>query len=93
MIGTFEWLSGVFKDFTDKLWLNTNDWKQAVLGFVLFLPQLPLLLGEALVNALANALGFKGDFAQTMYQSAVDAVTGFRDALLNIPNVIGEALG
>ena len=70
-------LSQQFQDFTNQLGLNTNDWTQAVLGFILFIPQLPARLGIELMNALLKAMGFKTDFATTIGNAASQAVTNF----------------
>ena len=72
--------------------MNTNDWKQAVLGFILFLPQLPLKVGELLVNALAKALGFKGNFTQTMRDAASNAVNNFVTWITSLPGRLWEEL-
>lgn len=86
------WVSGLFQQFTSQLGLNTNDWKQGVLGFILFLPTLPLQLGVALVNALAKAVGFKGNFVQTLISTAVNAVKGFANAIMGIYTALKNCL-
>lgn len=87
-----QWLSDLFNNFTSQLGLNTNDWIQAVLGFILFLPTLPMQLGIALVNALAKALGFKGNFVQTLFSAASNAVTSFYNAVTGIPKALQACL-
>lgn len=87
-----QWLSDLFNSFTSQLGLNTNDWIQAVLGFILFLPTLPMQLGIALVNALAKALGFKGNFVQTLFSAASNAVTSFYNAVTGIPKALQACL-
>ena len=86
------WVSGLFQSFTSQLGLNTNDWGQAILGFILFLPTLPLQVSIALANALANALGFKGNFVQTLWQTAMDAVNRFAEAIKGIGDAIQNCL-
>ena len=71
------WVSSLFTQFTSQLGLNTNDWGQAILGFILFLPQLPIQLNIALVNAIARVLGFKGNFVQSLISAGADALSGF----------------
>lgn len=87
-----QWLSDLFNSFTSQLGLNTTDWIQAVLGFILFLPTLPMQLGIALVNALAKALGFKGNFVQTLFSAASNAVTSFYNAVTGIPKALQACL-
>ena len=86
------WVSGLFQQFTSQLGLNTNDWGQAILGFILFLPTLPMQIGVALANALAKALGFKGNFVQTLWQTAMDAVNRFADAIKGIGEAVQNCL-
>lgn len=90
--GAIQWLSDLFNQFTQQLGLNTNDWVQAIIGFILFLPTLPFQVGVALANALAKAFGFQGNFVQTLYQTAVDAVNGFRNAIQGIWQAVQECL-
>lgn len=79
--GALQWLGSLFNQFTSQLGLNTQNWIQAILGFILFLPQLPLRLGVELANAIAKALGFKGNFVQTMLSSAQNAVSNFASGI------------
>lgn len=90
--GAIQWLMGLFQNFTNQLGLNTNDWIQAVLGFILFIPRLPIEIGVALTNALANALGFKGNFVQTLFQTAMNAVNSFASAIAGIPQALQNCL-
>ena len=90
--GAIQWLMNLFTNFTNQLGLNTNDWIQALLGFILFIPTLPLQIGIALANALANALGFKGNFVQTLWNAAVEAVNKFADAIRGIGEAIQNCL-
>ena len=92
VMGAIQWLSDLFTNFTNQLGLNTNDWIQAIIGFILFLPQLPLQIGIALANALAKAFGFKGNFVQTVWQTAVDAVNRFADAIRGIGEAVQNCL-
>lgn len=75
--GAIQWLGSLFNQFTSQLGLNTNDWMQAILGFILFIPQLPLQIGIALVNTLAKVLGFGNNFVQTLINSGLSGVNGF----------------
>lgn len=86
------WLSNLFNQFTSQLGLNTNDWIQAILGFILFLPTLPLQVGIALVNTLAKALGFKGNFVQSMINAASNAVNGFVSWIVQLPGKLAGEL-
>ena len=90
--GAVQWLSNLFQQFTAKLGLNTKDWKQAVLGFILFLPQLPMQIGVALINAIAKVFGFKGNFVQSMISSAQNAVTGFASSIVQLPGKLATEL-
>lgn len=82
------WLSNLFNQFTSQLELNTNDWIQAILGFILFIPTLPLQVGIALVNTLAKVLGFKGNFVQSLISAGANAVTGFIRYITQIPGMV-----
>lgn len=77
LVGTFEWLMSLFTDFTEQLGLDSNNWIEAVLGFILFLPQLPMRVGQLLLDTLMKALGFGDDFTNTMIQGAINTVNGF----------------
>lgn len=92
VMGTLQWLSNEFQAFTSQLGLNTNNWIEAILGFILFLPQLPMKLAEVLLNAIAQALGFKGNFTQTLRDTATNAANAFRDAIMAIPRALQECL-
>ncbi len=83
-----QWLSDLFNNFTSQIGLNTNDWLQAILGFILFIPQLPLKVGIALVNALAKVLGFKGNFVQSMVSAASNAINGFVSYITQLPKIV-----
>lgn len=92
VMGTLQWLSTEFQNFTSQLGLNTNNWIEAILGFIMFLPQLPMKVGEALLNALAQALGFKGNFTQTLRDTATNAANAFKDAIMAIPRALQDCL-
>lgn len=92
VMGSLQWLSDEFKKFTEQLGLNTADWKQAVLGFLLFFPQLPARIGELLVNAIAKALGFKGNFTQTLKDAATNSVNNFIGYIKSLPGRLWEEL-
>ena len=78
-------LGALFDAFTQQLGLDTNDWIQAILGFILFIPQLPAQLTIALVNAIANLLGFKGNFVSTMLSTATNGVNNFINQIRSLP--------
>ena len=86
--GAIQWVMGLFQQFTSQLGLNTKDWTQAVLGFILFLPTLPLQVGIALANALASALGFKGNFVESLISAASNAVSGFVNYITQLPDIV-----
>lgn len=88
LAGAVQWLGSLFQSFTSQLGLNTQDWIQAIIGFILFLPQLPLKVGIALTNALAKALGFKGNFVQSLISSASSAVSGFVSYITQLPGIV-----
>lgn len=83
--GAIQWLGSLFNQFTSQIGLNTNDWIQAILGFILFIPQLPLQLAVALANAIAKTLGFGNNFVQTITNSAVRSVTNFMQWISSLP--------
>ena len=88
VMGAIQWLSDLFTNFTSQLGLNTNDWIQAVLGFILFIPTLPLQVGIALVNAIAKVLGFKGNFVQSMISAGANAINGFVSYITQLPGIV-----
>ena len=92
VVGAFEWLSSLFENFTSQIGLNTNDWTQAVLGFILFFPQLPLRVGQLLVDTVAKALGFGDNFTSTMVNGAVSAVNGFIQWITSLPGKLKAEL-
>ena len=87
-----QWISGLFQAFTSQLGLNTNDWIQAIIGFILFIPQLPIQLGIALVNAIARLFGFKGNFVQTMLSTGINAVSNFINQIAQLPGKLAGEL-
>ena len=92
VVGAIEWLSQAFQDFTSQLGLNTNDWIQAVLGFILFVQTLPLRIAQFLIDTIAEALGFGEHFSQNMIQGAADAVSGFLEWISQLPLAVEENL-
>ena len=86
--GAIQWLGSLFQNFTSQLGLNTNNWIQAILGFILFIPQLPLRLGMELANAIARLLGFKGNFIQHLTSAASNAVSGFVSYIQQLPGIV-----
>lgn len=55
-----DFATGLFENFTNALGLNTDNWTEAILGFILFLPMLPATIALSLAEALAQFLGFTG---------------------------------
>lgn len=86
--GALQWLGNLFQQFTSQLGLNTNDWLQAILGFILFIPQLPLKVGAALINAIAHVFGFKGNFVQSMISAGSNAINGFVKYIQQLPGIV-----
>lgn len=86
--GAISWLSSLFTNFTSQLGLDTSNWIQAILGFILFIPTLPLRLGVALANALAKVLGFGNNFVQRMTSAAMNAVNGFISYIQQLPGIV-----
>lgn len=84
VIGTIQWLMQEFQNFTNQLGLNSGNWIQSILAFILFLPQLPFELGLALINAIAKAAGFGNNFVQTMWNAGVNAVNGFISSIVQM---------
>ena len=91
-----DFIKGLFNDFTSSLGLNTNDWIQGVLGFILFVATLPMQIGMYLLNTLASALGFGNNFVQTMINTAINSVMGFLTYIASLPgrlwNYLSNAL-
>ena len=91
-----DFIKGLFNDFTSSLGLNTNDWIQGVLGFILFVATLPMQIGMYLLNTLASALGFGDNFVQTMINTAINSVMGFLTYIASLPgrlwNYLSNAL-
>jgi len=92
VIPVIQWLSNLFQQFTAQLGLNTNDWAQAIIGFIAFIPSLPLQVGIALTNTIARALGFKGNFVATLLQTALEGVQNFANAIMGIPQALENCL-
>lgn len=85
-------VSALFNNFTAQLGLNTNDWTQAVLGFILFIPQLPMALGLALADSITRALGFGDSFVQAMYDAAWNAYDSFKEGIDGLSEALQEEL-
>ena len=92
IINAVQMLANQFNNFTQQLGLNTNDWRQAVLGFIVFIATMPLQIGAVLANTIARALGFKGNFVQTLISTASNAVQGFVNAIQSIPQALQQCL-
>ena len=107
LAATLQWVAGVvydevmknlqfmidaFTEFTSALGLNTSDWKQAILGFILFLPMLPAKFAEMTINTIARALGFGDDFTQRMVDAASNAFNGFMDWIRQLPDAFRAEL-
>lgn len=88
VVNAINWIGNMFQNFTNQIGLNTNDWVQAILGFILFIPQLPLRLGIALANAIAKTLGFGNNFVQSLVNSASAAVNGFVSYITQLPGIV-----
>ena len=88
VVGAIQWLMDLFTQFTSQIGLDTSNWIQAVLGFILFIPTLPLQLGIALANAIAKTLGFGNNFVQNMISSASRAVSGFLSYIQQLPGIV-----
>jgi hypothetical protein len=61
--------------------ITGNQIIDTVLRVILFIATLPAQLGMILTNALAKALGFKGNFVQTMFSAASNAVSNFASGI------------
>ena len=92
IIGTINYLIQAFQNFTEQIGLNTEDWIQAVLAFILFIPQLPLQVGIVLTNALMKALGFGDNFVQTMWDTAHNAYLNFQEGIDGLSDLLHEEL-
>lgn len=91
--GALQWLGNLFTQFTSQLGLNTQNWIQAILGFILFIPMLPIRLGIALANAIAKALGFGDNFISTMLNAGAKGLSNFINNIVQIPQKLGAELG
>ena len=85
VMGALDWLRSSFQSFTETLGLNTQDWKQAILGFILFIPQLPMKVGTAMLDAIAKTLGFGSNFTATMRNAAINSVNNFMSWISSLP--------
>lgn len=90
--GALQWLGDLFNNFTQELGLNTDNWAQAILGFILFLPQLPLRVGQILIDTIAKALGFGNNFTSTLFNAGVNAVNGFLQSIGRMAQALYEEL-
>lgn len=88
LVSAFNYVSGVISAFTNQIGLDSNNWIQAILGFILFIPTLPSRLGIALTNAIAHLLGFKGNFVQHLQQAGSNAVNGFLNYIRQLPGIV-----
>ena len=85
-------ITAAFNDFTNALGLNTNNWIEAVMGFILFIPQLPMVIGNALAEALMHALGFDGTLTEYLGQAATNAYQAFSDGIDGLRERLQEEL-
>lgn len=90
--GALQWLGDLFNQFTSQLGLSTDNWAQAVLGFILFMATMPARLAVIFVNAIAKTLGFGDNFAQGLLSKAMSAVSGFANAVQGIPQALQSCL-
>ncbi len=68
--------------------ITGNQIIDSILAFLAFFVTLPIRVGMILINTLAKVLGFKGNFVQTVWRVATDAVSKFTNAI----NGIGQAV-
>ena len=92
ILGAIQWLSEQFQAFTEQLGLNTNDWIQAVLAFILFIPQLPARVAFELAAAIAHALGFKDNIISAMWNAAKGAYDKFKEGIKGLRDLLFEEL-
>ena len=90
--GALQWLGDLFNQFTSQIGLSTDNWAQAVLGFILFMATMPARLAVIFVNAIAKTLGFGDNFAQGLLSKAMSAVSGFANAVQGIPQALQSCL-
>lgn len=88
LTGAIQWVSDLFNQFTSQIGLNSQNWIQSILGFILFIPTLPLQVGIALANAIAHALGFGSNFVQRLITAGSNAVNGFINYIRQIPTMV-----
>ena len=69
-----------------------NQIIDSILAFLAFFATLPIQIGIFLINTLAKALGFKGNFVQTMIGSASESVRGFANAIRGIGTALQNCL-
>ena len=87
-----QFLADLFNQFTSQLGLDSSNWLQALLAFIMFIPQLPAQLTIHLLNAIAQVLGFGSNFTQNMISAATRAVTGFISYVAQLPGRVGSYL-
>lgn len=62
-----------------------NDITNTIVGVIAFIATLPARLAVIFINTIANLLGFKGQFVQTMIALATNSVTGFMSYISSLP--------
>lgn len=72
--------------------LTGNQIIDTILKVILFIATLPLQLGMIFTNTIAKVLGFKGNFIQTLWSTAMDAVNKFSNAIQGIGQAIQSCL-
>ena len=76
------------------LYFNNEQVRAAIDGLgqtFMWIAQIMRVAAE-LANTIAKALGFKGNFVQTLWNTARDAVTNFANAIQGIPQALQNCL-
>ena len=72
--------------------ITGNQIIDSILAVLMFISTLPMQLSMILMNIIANMLGFKGNFVQTMLTTAVSGVTNFINWISQLPGRVGNYL-
>lgn len=92
VVGTIQWLISEFENFTNIIGLDTNNWIQAILGFLMFLPLLPLRLGQVFLDSIMKTIGFGDNFTNGLISRISSAINSFTNIVQGIPNALQSCL-
>ena len=102
-VNAINWIIGALQNFYNYVMtlggllpngvnVTGNQIIDSILAFLVFFATLPIQIGIILVNTLAKALGFKGNFINTLWKAATGAVSKFAEAITGIGQAIQDCL-